>query len=241
MIMMYYTFIRRNNVIDMAKRAFYDSYILMDIAKAKDFLLLAKHLGYNGVGVRILSNEISLNSWKRLIEISSLVGIDTLLRLNEEEQNVYREFLKKGFKAITSVDIKSEKDFREKIRHRSVRVLSFNFIDFMKVITKETLNIIKQYPDKFIEIRIIDLLNAQRKERALALNALYKKIKLLNNKHLRLIISTGARRLNDLVSPRCIRSFLKLVGINENRILDFISENPKAIFEMPARIIVIED
>jgi len=225
----------------MAKRAFYDLYILTNIEKAKDFLLLAKHLGYSGVGVEILYSKVSSEILKKIIEISNLVGIDVLLRLNESEQSIYRKSPKWGYKVITSVNIESEQDFREKIRQRNIRILSFNFMDFAKIIKKETLNIIKQYPDKFIEVKIIDLLKTQRKERALALSILHRKIKLLNSKHLRLIISTGAKSLSDLISPRCVRSFLRLIGIRDDRILDFISENPKAIFKLPRQIIVKED
>lgn len=221
----------------MPKRNFYDLYLVPNIDKVKSFLQLARYLGYSGVGIQL--NNYSFDILKHVIDLSKRIGIKVLFRINEPRY--IEELAALSNRIVTSMIVKSEKEFREGIKLRNIRILSFNSLDFARLMTKENLNIIKQYPEKFIEVTIADLINAQRKERAFIISLLHKKIKLINSKSLRLIISSGAKSLNELSSPRCVRSFLRILGVKENRILESMSDNPKIVFKLPRRIIISSD
>lgn len=220
----------------------FDLYISPSITDIDVALLLAKHLGYSGVGLQLTSNEELAEIFSKVKEISSKLDIDILFRIDASSSiKIDKTLSRIADRYIVTLHIASEDEFRKKLRMRDVRVLSLDFSDFVKILSRENLNLLRQYPDKYVEVRLISLLKMTRKERSFVLATLYKKIKLLNSQKLPLIVSSGAKNLNEFLSPRCIRSFLKLIGVNEKKILELISVNPQRLFRLPRPVILIGD
>ncbi len=223
----------------MARRKYYDLYLDIDITRAKYFFPLVRHLGYRGIGLLIKENtEPSLI--KSLYDIASTEQLEILFRFNKSiSENLSLKQIKGRYLIVA--EIKNEKDFRDKVRDKTIRLLSFAFEEFVNILSKENLNLLKQFPGRYIELQLSSLFNATRRARALALSNFYKKINLVNSSSLPLVISSGARNIEDLISPRCVRSLLRILGVKEKKILEAISHNPETLFKLPQSVIIMED
>jgi len=98
-----------------------------------------------------------------------------------------------------------------------------------------------QFPGKHIEVTLKDIIFASPTERVQSLSKFFRKVKLANKPTLPLFFSSKASDVTEMLSPRAIRSFLKLIGFREETIIKCLIDQPRALLDLPMKAILVEE
>ena len=226
----------------MPKPAFYDLFIDIQEEHIEDVLLFSKHLGYKGIGINLRNEDIKdiRQIETKLINLAKETNIDICFRTPYDvvkKLNVNRDELKTLF-SIIYIDVKTRKDFESALKNPYINIISLQIDIFSNIISQELINLLLQRPDKLLEIRLSKILKVNAPERASILYSLYRKIDLLRKPAFKFIISSQAESLTEMISPRMLRSFLRILGLKEEKILEAISLLPSRIIKQPWPIII---
>lgn len=200
---------------------------------------LFRHLGYKGIAVRLpdqlLENIDKVENFiHALLEISKKNNLMILFKICFNARKIEMPFVKQNY--LRYLQIADEAALRKAIFKREYRLLSISITVFPYILKEEIVNLIKQARDKYIEITLRDLFYIPATHRRSIISMIFRKSRLFNKPDLPLIVSSGAKNKNDLLSPRCIRSFLRILGFKEDRILDIMVYNPSKVSMLPSLV-----
>jgi len=134
--------------------------------------------------------------------------------------------------AIISLRVENEKELRYFLSNQTINLFSISIVDVPKVLSMSSYHLIKQFR-KPIELTLNDFTYLNFKDKIRLISKIRGINRILNKKDLILIISSGASCIEDMRSPRIIRSFLRFLGFKEGTILGGISKNPDRFTEFP--------
>ena len=228
----------------MPNRKFFDLYITYSPDNVREMILLTKHLGYSGVCIEVDPQhfgdsenlELEIN---RIKKFANNIGVDVFFRT---DSSVKHDTLKKlaGLIRILSINVTSDTEFRVALRNKFANVISCDMKTCCQILSPELINLLHQFRGKYVEMRLSHFLKLSPIEKGLILSQFYRRKNLFNKEKFPLIISSGAQKPSELMSPRCVRSFLRLIGFTEKKILEALSENPAKLINLPWDVILLE-
>ncbi len=224
----------------MKKREYYDLHLKpVDEQEAIQMLHAANYMGYTGIGLNIsnLITEEKFNT-NELEKKANRLGVKIIYIL---ESKKISEKNAKRFDPLRTINIdfaENEKEFRKKLKNPNLQVISISLNSIHEIINTSNLNLLKQ-TNKAIEIILKPLWLNSAVELQRLLKNIYKVTWLLNKKN-KIYVSSGATKLIEMRNPLAIRSYLKLLGIKDEKTIYMLSELPSNIVFETKTVIQIE-
>ena len=201
--------------------------------KIDKMLTAGKKIGYWGFIIHIEKSDLAKTVQK--ISTESKIPAVPLIEIDK-----YGTALSRDTYVIVGAEATNETEFRKSLRNPKISLITIDPNDMAKIINKQTINIAKQYY-KFIEIPIKPLLYAQPTERHKILTTIRNTLRLISNKKIRIIFTTRATNIYEMITPRQLRAVLLEIGFKDITIKKILKQNPLELIITPYEITTIKD
>ena len=198
---------------------------------------------------KMLTAGKKIGYWGFIIHINKPDQVQTIQKIGTESEipaiplveiNQYNAIPNKDKYLIIGTKATNETEFRKSIRNPKISLITIDPNNIAKIINKQTINIAKQYY-KFIEIPIKPLLYAQPTERHKILTTIRNTLRLISNKKIRIIFTTRATNIYEMITPRQLRAVLLQIGFKDTTITRILKQNPLELIITPYEITTIKD
>ncbi len=197
----------------------------------KKMILLGERMGYSSLIVDIKN----INSYKKVYELSEQTSFPLFPLITKNKKDI------SNFVGYTIIGTYAENEtmLRKNLRDPNTTVITVNLSAINFIITKQTLNIAKQYY-KFIEIPLRTLILAPPPERTKLIVSIRNKISILSNKKINILITSRATNIYEMISPHQLRSLLLLIGFKDYTLKKTLKENPLLLISTPAEVEILK-
>ncbi len=227
----------------MKKRDYYDLHLKpKNIIEAVKMIYAAKYMDFAGIGLNIanLIDEERDFNLKIFEEKARELGVKIIYIL--EGKHVDKKTLKKfdPLKTLVLDTAETESKFRKHLRNPDIHVISTPINAVNEIVNTSNLNLLKQ-TNKALEITLKPLWSSNNVELQRLLKNIYKVTWLLNKKN-KIYVSSGSTQVTEMRNPRAIRSYLRVIGIKDEKTIYMLSKLPgNIIFETKPVIYIKAD
>lgn len=202
----------------------------ISLEELKKMVLLGNRMGFSGLIVDIKN----ISSHEEIYNLSAKTNIP-LFPLVTKNKNIY-DYM--GY-AIIGTYAENDTTFRKSLRTPNITLITINLNAINSIITRQTLNITKQYY-KFIEIPLKNLILATPPERTKILTNIRNKIQILSNKKINIIFTSRANNIYEMISPHQMRAITLLVGFKDYTLKKIFKENPLLLISAPTEVKILK-
>jgi len=219
--------------------------MLLDIVEPKslddlrNIATLAEHMGIKYLLVETSKFEHEEQILRHLQNEFTRLKMIPIITV-DPSQHMKKAFLQDMLgRKIIFMKTESREEFIRGIRIPNISVMSISLEAFLRFFDIKIIHLLRQY-HKFVELRFGDFIFASPRTRANYIRLFKQQTRLLNNQQLRLIISTRATSMYELISPRLLRECLLMLGLKDYIIKKICKLTPKELILTPLEVTIVK-
>lgn len=216
------------------RRRFIDFHVSVKADSIRELIKHVKHLGFSAIVVPFtVSSEIKT--------VFKENGLSIYVKKEIEpagSKDLYKKIRKINEYDVLTVTCNSVKIARNSTRLKNVDSLYFP-LDSLKIFDKAQANVMQQNK-KILELRFRDIIEGYFKYNWRIFKVLEKVLSLALSKDIPIILGSGAKKIEELKSPRDMISIFMVLGIKYEDAVNTVSENPHRLLLREDRTQVVE-